>query len=738
MTIKKNKLAVSILGILLGGMILGSAYAQESEKENLEDYTLEGITIEASMQKALNDRYIRTGGDVEVITAADIKEHHYASVADALKRIPGVEIQSVGYKSMEYGYSSYQDTMTINGDSRVLLLVDGKRISNEANASAAGEHSKAQLFAMIPPQNIELIEVVKGAAAMAYGSDATGGVINIITKKGEYASTTLDAAYGSWGKQNYTVSNSGKKDKFGWIVSYNKDKRDDMKYVDREYKKTRTYSSSGYDEDNTFVKLDYNFDENQSIGFMHTYKNTFAEYPIMAPDYSSKDALDEALQNNSLNPNNNGYDKLPKDDPAWNRYHRWWYVYNDGSFTKNRTSNYDLKYTFKDEDGLNNYVRFFNNENRYYMDRNRPYFDDYRKLDRKQYSWAKEQAKGVDVRWGKKINKNNYLYTGIDYTKSSFGQEAYRELKIATGVTKHGKISSIKRDTLDMFVQDKMKFDKLTVTPGIRYNHYGKNEGWELSNKEKLTSYDTDSYSKLTMGLFTNYDIDENSSLYASWSQVYNAPYAIDIVKAANKLEAEEGDAYTIGYIAKLNKSSFGVNYTLTKMDNTFGKFRVPKEGDPEEFESKTTNIASDIYSLGMNYGYKFDDNWKMQLGYSHASTDVDTKANTSSGATYEELRNNLHYNNRYTTSLDYTKDQFSAGLDATLYAGMDTKYFSDNQFLVLDFHANYKVDKNMTAYFVVNNITNEAYETKAVAVEGIGALPMEGRNFLVGVNYSF
>lgn len=46
---------------------------------------------------------------------------------------------------------------------------------------------------------------------MAYGSDATGGVINIITKKGEYASTTLDAAVGSWGAQKYAVTNSVKK-----------------------------------------------------------------------------------------------------------------------------------------------------------------------------------------------------------------------------------------------------------------------------------------------------------------------------------------------------------------------------------------------------------------------------------------------------------------------------------------------------------------------------------------------
>lgn len=734
----KSKIILLVASILFGGMNTCDVVSANNANNEIDSYNLDNFIVEGEVQNNYNDKYIRTGGDVNFITSQDIKKYHYSSLTDAIKKIPGVEIQSVGYKAMEYGYSSYQDTITINGDSRVLILIDGKRISNEANSSAAGEHSKAQLFAMIPLQNVESVEVIKGAAAMAYGTDATGGVINIITKKGEYASTSLDVSYGSWKKQNYNISNSGKKDKFSWIAAYSKDKRGDMKYVDREYKTTRTYYNSGYDEDNTFVKINYDFDENQSIDFMHTYKDTFAYYPIMAPDYSSKDALDEAIKNNSFNPSNNGYDKLPQSNPAWNRYHRWWYVFNDGSFTKNRTSNYDLKYTFKDEDGINNYIRLYNNENRYYMDRNRPYFNDYTKLDRKQYSWAKEQAKGFDIRWGKEINKNNYLYTGLDYTDSSFSQEAYAELKMSNGAYTHGKISSITRDTLNIFVQDKIILNKLAITPGIRYNYYGKNKGWELSSKDKLSCYNTDSYSKLTMGLFANYEIDENSSVYASWSQVYNAPYAMDITRAENKLEAEEGNAYTLGYKADFNKSSFGVNYTLTRMDNTFGKFRVPKKDDPEELESKVTNIASKVYSIGLSYKYNFDKNWNLALGYSHASTDIDTKANTSANATYEELRNNLHYNNRYTTSLEYSEKKFNTGLSAVMYTGMDTQYFSDNRFLVLDFHANYKIDKNTTAYVLVNNITNTSYETKAVAAEGIGALPMEGRNFLVGVNYTF
>ena len=390
---KKKYLTMAILSAISSMSFMASVSAEDVTDSKLENYDLENVVIEEKAEEqTYDDKYIRTGGDVDIITSEDIEKHHYTSVADAIKRLPGVEVQDVGYKAFEYGYSNYQASVTINGDSRVLILIDGKRISNEANSSVSSEHNKSQIFALIPPENIDRIEVIKGASAMAYGSDATGGVINIITKKGEYNSSSLDVGFGSWGKQKYTISNSGKNDKLSWMVSYSKDKRDDMKYVDREYKENRTYYNSGYDEDNTFLKLDYDFDENQSLELMHTYKNTFGYYPIMAPDYSSKLALDEAISSGIFNPNNNGYDKLSQDDPAWNRYHRWWYVFNKGSFTKNRTSNYDVKYIFNHDDGIDNYIRIFNNENRYYMDRNRPKFTDYTQLDYKQYSWTKRPS----------------------------------------------------------------------------------------------------------------------------------------------------------------------------------------------------------------------------------------------------------------------------------------------------------------------------------------------------------
>ena len=742
LTKKKKLLVLSVLTAIASVDFVCNANAEELKSYKLNEMIVEG---RIDPNSTYDGQIIRTGGDVTVITSQEIEKKHYTSVADAIKRLPGVDVQTAGYKAFEYDYADYQDEVSINGDRRVVFLIDGKRITNEANSSANNHYSKSQMFAMIGIQNIERIEVIKGASAMAYGSDATGGVINIITKKGNKSHTTLDAAYGSWGTQKYAVSNAGKKDKLSWIVSYNKDKRNDMKYKDREYKKTRTYTNSSYDQDNTFLKLDYEFDKHNSLEFMHTYKNTYAMYPIMAPDYSSLSqlindfaAIDAGLAT-QLNPNTNGYNKLPQSDPAWNRYHRWWYVFNEGSFTKNRTSNYDLKYTFKDDDGIENYIRVYNDENRYYMNRNRPKFTDFRVLDYKQLSWAKERSNGVNLRYGKKLDDNNIIYSGIDYSNNSFWQHAYASYYPDTGIFKHGNYKNIKRDVWNAFIQDKIKLDKFTFTPGVRYNYYGKNSGSALSNKNVASSLDTGSYSHLTLGLFTNYDFNDNHRMYASWSQLYNAPYATAIASAANKLEAEKGNAYTLGYSGSISKSTFGANYTLTKLDNTFGKFTVPSDTDPELFEAKVTNVKSKVTSFCLTYGYRFDDNWSVNAAYSHAKTDIEENQGTSDQlSTTDDLRNSLHYNNKYTSSVNYDKGKFSTGFDFTFYTGMNAKYFSDNEFFIVDWHANYKIDKNWNAYALVNNLTNRAYETKAVAVEGIGAMPMEGINFLVGVNYSF
>lgn len=121
-------------------MVMGlCASASAAFDENLNDYTLDTMVVEADAVKnkfgdtITEQSYYRTGGDVKVITREEIEKRHYTDVSEAIKRIPGVTFQNSGYRGGEYGYSFFNNSMSINGDSRVVILVDGRRVDNSVS-----------------------------------------------------------------------------------------------------------------------------------------------------------------------------------------------------------------------------------------------------------------------------------------------------------------------------------------------------------------------------------------------------------------------------------------------------------------------------------------------------------------------------------------------------------------------------------------------------------------------------
>lgn len=120
------------------------------------------------------DEVVVTGEAVEetatvtLVTATDIKEKGIKTVAEALRYIPGAQIQ-VGGKGEAY--------IRLRGfDQReIALLIDGVPVYSP--------YDGVMDLSSLPLDAVERIEVVKGPASMLYGSNAMGGVINIITKK---------------------------------------------------------------------------------------------------------------------------------------------------------------------------------------------------------------------------------------------------------------------------------------------------------------------------------------------------------------------------------------------------------------------------------------------------------------------------------------------------------------------------------------------------------------------------
>jgi hypothetical protein len=152
---------------------------------------------------------------VTVITAEEIEAQGNASVAQIISRTPGVSFWGSG----GVGTST---NVTIRGmeEEHTLLLVDGVRMNNPADQNSRG----AAAFDSILTDNIERIEIVRGPMASLYGSNASGGVVNIITKKGasDGYHGSIKGEYGSFNTRRLdaNVSYGGKMEDMPFVLSY--------------------------------------------------------------------------------------------------------------------------------------------------------------------------------------------------------------------------------------------------------------------------------------------------------------------------------------------------------------------------------------------------------------------------------------------------------------------------------------------------------------------------------------
>lgn len=156
----------------------------------------------------------RTGSAISVVHAADIASTNPTSLVDALRTVPGLDITETGGPG---GTTNVRLRGANTG--QTLVLIDGIRVNDPSAAS--GDYD----FSMFPAGAIERVEVLRGPQSALYGSDAIGGVINIITKKGSgpaqfnvqseagsYGTlTTTGALLGSSGPWSYAFTGAGQK-----------------------------------------------------------------------------------------------------------------------------------------------------------------------------------------------------------------------------------------------------------------------------------------------------------------------------------------------------------------------------------------------------------------------------------------------------------------------------------------------------------------------------------------------
>lgn len=180
-----------LLSFWMTSALWQTTMAQETRLDSISRmFSLNDVVVTGTRTpKFLKDTPIQT----RVINAKDIAKLDATNVQDLLQQeLPGVEFSYAMNQQTHLNFSGF-------GGQGVLFLVDGERL--------AGETMDDVDFTRLNMDNVERIEIVKGAASALYGSNATGGVINIITKRNKQPWTlNVNARYAKHNEQRYGAS----------------------------------------------------------------------------------------------------------------------------------------------------------------------------------------------------------------------------------------------------------------------------------------------------------------------------------------------------------------------------------------------------------------------------------------------------------------------------------------------------------------------------------------------------
>jgi len=220
---------------------------------NNQTKRLNEVVVTAKSHKTQED----VTASVTVITAEDIAKLNATDIKDVLLKQAGI-VEIGGLRSSGRTNISLRGTK----NNHTLFLVDGKRVNDTASYIESSDFE----YSIVPLDSIERIEIIKGAKSSIYGSDAVGGVVNIITKKDNrkfYGS--LDVKAGSSSAKNGGNEQSVSANIGGNVL--------EKLYMSLDVSKTNRDASGdgtftfieGLDSINSISKLRFDIDDTQNI-----------------------------------------------------------------------------------------------------------------------------------------------------------------------------------------------------------------------------------------------------------------------------------------------------------------------------------------------------------------------------------------------------------------------------------------------------------------------------------------
>jgi len=553
---------MKLLIILIFLVSVTSAAAEEISQE------LDQIVVTASrVEEKLKEAPVT----INVLDSAEIEKIKYRNPSDILRRIPGIYSHDFGGES-EITSIRVQTHFT---NPYTIVLLDGVPISSYGSGSSGQ-------FAELNSDNISHIEVIKGPASALYGSNAIGGVINVISK--DPTAKPQMKFWSEYGKGEHWrsgISGSGSGEKVSFNIDLNHIDSEGWRDHSSLNKKTGNIKLQYLPTDESLfsLKLDCLTSENDTPGslykadfesdWQHSYYDVaYSKTDKIAPSLSYTYFFDEAEFKTTLALRDIDSESLPH----YNIRQRTWGPFPrpyEGKFnqSENKAANLQFLYS-RDFTVLNSKIIVG-------LDTERG------SLDSDSYD--------ITVTWDAAQNK---------YTSYTMG-DLDKSYDITTKV-------------YAPFIQlQASPFDKLKLTAGGRYD----SAEYELGDKQDHTNDQDKKFTQFSPKFGLTYDFTPWFNSYFSYSKGFVVPTTGQLFTASSansNLEPEKADNVEVGIRSSFWQNKLALDVALYSMeisdkivsDSFFDPYLNVGETSQKGLEATAVLLPVDKVKLSMAYSY--------------------------------------------------------------------------------------------------------------------------------------
>ena len=670
----------SIVPVLCGGV---SVYAAEAKAEDaLSSFNLDPMVITATRTEK---RDVDIPASTEVLTNEQIVASGATNAFDALRHVNGIDVNNY--------FPGGAPMTTMTSDINIRGYGDGTLVM--LNGNPVNLNNKYVIDA-IPTESIERIEIVKGGGSVLYGSEAMGGVVNIITKK--KGSNYVTVGGGNYGQRKASVGVGN--EKFHVNYDFKRWGRVEDLSVSARPTKAHTTSATTGGESGTY---DYNLVKNEKksldVGFNITDKLSLGfNHWESDVNYRSDWTSDNTMRNWRNTYTKENMAQLNYNDDNF-KGHVW---YNENNISY---AGYDAYYSYSTST---------------------------QKLTAPTFTVRTQQKNktfGIDLQKDFNLSSKSVLTVGTDFKY----EQLHKVLSSGKPVTTNPEMS---RNTYALFAQLDQKL--------------GKKDSIILGGRGTWTTggWNNQNYHNFSGSFQYMHKLDDNQGLYVKAAQSFIMPSFSQMSPSGllgglenPDLKPQKGTNYELGYKAVTGKYTWKAALFHMKVKDNITATVSEKDGSGNiTYKYSNVDFKNTGFEASVDARESKHLNWN--FGFTVSKPQFNSNALNSKGALAKPGWQRKYSGFQIKAGIDYHIAKFRTSFscsyvgDRWMSPSSSDSYKTDPYFLT-SWTASYAPTKNHEINLIVDNVFDRR-DNISNTMSDNGAYFTTGRNYLLSYTYKF